>query len=353
MENWKRIKLDEFTFPEAREYEKEYLNQGSLSENVKLNETRDVNDILIIDELRKGFTGVGREFTNHVISNYNTGLSLYIPKGEIVKDPIKLEFKMDRDNPTIIDQNIIIASPSSRSTIVFDYLSEDDQYNFHNGMTKVYAQENSEVTIVKIQRMNDFSHNFDSNIAYVQRGARVNWVTIEMGSEISGSHYTTILEDEFSQGNLASIYLGDRSRKMDLEYTMVHKGRRSISNIESRGVLMDEATKVFRGNLDFKKGAKLSRGVEEEYVVLLDPAVKSDSIPALLCEEDDVSGEHAASAGQINEDQLFYLMSRGLSLNEAKKLIVTASFRPILDKIPIEDMKNTLIDEVSRRLDND
>lgn len=353
MKNWKRIELDKYTFPSAAAYGREYLSHGSLPKDVKLNKTKEVNDLFIIDELRNGITGVGNDFTSYVVKNYNSGLSLYVPKGQVIKEPIKLEFNMDRENPTTIDHNIIIASPNSESTIVFDYSSSGDDYNFHNGMTKVYAQENSLVTIIKIQRMNKKSHNFDSNIAYIQRGARVNWISIEIGSDISGSNFTSILEDEASQGDLASIYLGDGSRKMDLEYTMIHKGRRSISNIETRGVLMDEATKVFRGNLDFKKGAKLSKGVEEEFVVLLDPRVKSHSIPALLCEEDDVTGEHAASAGQINEGQLFYLMSRGLSLSEAKKLIVTASFRPILDKIPMEGLRQSLTEEISRRISND
>lgn len=353
MKNWKRIKLDEFTFPQVANYDKEYLSHGKLPKQVKINKTKEVNDLFIIDELKSGIRGVGEEFTSFVIENYNSGLRLYVPKNDVIKDPIKLEFNMDSENPTTIDHNVIVASPNSESTIVFDYSSSGDDYNFHNGMTKVYAQENSQVNIIKIQRMNDKSHNFDSNIAYIQRGARVNWITVEIGCGISGSNFTSILEDEASEGSLASVYLGDGTRKMDLEYTMIHKGRRSISNIESRGVLMDSAKKVFRGNLDFKKGAKHARGVEGEYVVLLDPTVKSHSIPALLSEEDDVSGEHAASAGQINEDQLFYLMSRGLTLNEAKKLIVTASFKPILDKIPMDDIRESIIDKIDRRLSND
>lgn len=353
MTKWKRINLSEYPFPKATDYRKEYLNYGPLSGNVKLNKTREVNDIQVMDALSNAVTGVGDEFTSFVMDNYNTGLSLYIPKNETIKEPIKLEFTMDAENPSVIDQNIIVASPNSQSTLVFDYSSMGTGSYFHNGITKVYAQENSVVTIIKIQRMNGQSHSFDSNIAYVQRGAKVNWLSVEIGCDISGSNYTSILEDEASEGNLSSVYLGDGTGKMDLEYTMIHKGRRSISNIETRGVLMDSATKVFRGNLDFKKGAKHAKGVEEEVVVLLDPTVKSHSIPALLCEEDDVEGEHAASAGQINENQLFYLMSRGLDLIEAKKLIVTASFKPILDRIPIDDLRATIIEEIDGRLSNE
>ncbi|NLY45994.1 MAG: Fe-S cluster assembly protein SufD [Tissierella sp.] len=351
MTKWKRIKLNEFKFPKVTDYNKEYLSYGQLPQGVELNKINKTNNNLIIENLNNNITGVGDEFTSHVMANYNTGISLYIPKSTNIEDPIKLEFNMDDENPTTIDQNIIIASANSESTIIFDYTSKDEN-NFHNGVTKVYAKKNSVVNIIKIQRMDDKSYNFDSNIAYIEGRAVVNWISVEIGSDISGSNFTSILEDEASEGNLASIYLGNGTRKMDLEYTMIHKGRRSISNIETRGVLMDQATKVFRGNLDFKKGAKLSKGVEEEFVVLLDPTVKSHSIPALLCEEDDVQGEHAASAGQINDNQLFYLMSRGLDIREAKQLIIQASFRPILDKIPMDDLRDLILEEIDRRLLN-
>lgn len=259
---------------------------------------------------------------------------------------------MDNENPMVIDHNIITAEAFSEVTVVFDYSSDNKTKAFHNGITKLYAKENSVINIIKIQRLGDISHNFDSNIAFVEGNGKVNWISVEMGSSISGSNFTTYLEREGSEGNLSSVYLGDGSRKMDLCYNMIHKGPRSISSIETKGVLMDKARKVFRGNLDFKKGARRSKGVEEEYVILLDPTVKSDSIPALLCEEDDVEGEHAASAGQIDENKLFYLMSRGLDEREAKKLIVEASFRPILDKIPLKELRETINEEIERRLIN-
>lgn len=351
MPKWKRIKLNEFKFPEVVNYTKEYTRfDKQLPMGVELCNIKETKNNLIINHLKEDITGVGEKFTSQVKEFYNNGISLYIPKNTKITEPIRVEFNMDEDNPIVIDQNIIVAEPNSEGTMVFDYSSNNTVEAFHNGITKVYAKENSIINIIKIQRMNDNSHSFDSNIALVEGQGQVNWISVELGSNISASSYSTFLEDEASEGNLASIYLGDGIRRMDLEYSMIHKGRRSISNIETRGVLMDHSTKVFRGNLDFKKGARHSNGVEEEYVVLLDPTVKSHSIPALLCDEDDVQGEHAASAGQINENQLFYLMSRGLTERESKKLIVEASFRPILNKLPLEDLKEVINKEIDRRL---
>lgn len=115
----------------------------------------------------------------------------------------------------------------------------------HNGLTVIYAKENATVNIIKIQRLGDSSQSFDSNIAYVEGNGKVNWISVELGSYISGSNYRTYLDGEASGSNLSSIYLGDGIRKMDLEYTMIHKGPRSISNIETKGVLKDNSKKKY------------------------------------------------------------------------------------------------------------
>lgn len=352
---WKRIRLEDFQFPTVTDYKKSYIKiDHQLPQGVTLDKSSKYTGEFNINENElKGTKGIGEKFTSFVLDSFNTGIYLNIPKNTKIKEPIKIEFKMDSKNPLVIDKNIIIAGPASEATIIFDYSTEDSVKGFHNGITKVIGEENSVINIIKIQRINESSLNFDTNSAFVKSHGQVNWISIELGSSISGSNFMSFLEEDSSESSLHSVYLGDGDRKLDLQYTMVHKGIRSLSNIQTRGVLMDKAKKVFRGNLDFRKGAKRANGVEEEYVVLLDPTVKSDSIPALLCEEDDVQGEHAASAGQIDKNKLFYLMSRGLSQREAKKLIVEANFRPIIDKIPYEDIRNTVKSEISRRLDND
>lgn len=354
MIEWKRIRLDSFTFPKIYDYRKEFIRlEAELPEGAELYKIFDTIDKTNINWFNtKEVNGVGKEFITFVNDFYNSGISLYLQENTKINKPIVVDFNMDKENPTVIDKNIIVAEPFSEATIVFDYSTDKEIEAFHNGFTEIHAKENSTINIVKIQRMNNSSQNFDSNLAYVKGEGKVNWISVELGSSISGVNYSTFLEDVASESNLSSIYLGDGNRKMDLSYTMIHKGPRSISNIETRGALMDRSKKVFRGNLDFKRGARLSKGTEEEYVILLDPTVKSDSIPALLCEEDDVQGEHAASAGQINESQLFYLMSRGLSEREAKKLIIEGTFKPIVDKIPLEDLREIIDNEIERRLIN-
>ena len=333
-------------------YTKDYLgNMESLPQGVKLCKTTELTDKMMIKYLDfKDVENIGENSIPFSEKPFNSGISLYIPKNTIIDNPIKIEFSMDKDNSLVLDYNIIVGQPYSQATILIDYNSSGKVDSCHKGFTKVYAKENSIINIIKLQRMNNCSSNLDSNIAFVYGGGKVNWISVELGGSISGSNYKSVLEEEASESNLSSIYLGHNSCNLILDYTMIHKGPRSISNIETRGVLMDTARKTFKGTLDFKKGARHSIGVEKEYIILLDPTVKSDSIPALLCEEDDVEGEHAVSAGQIDKSKLFYLMSRGLSENQAKKLVVEASFRPIIEKIPFENLQNIINDEIERRL---
>lgn len=347
---WKRIGLEDFGFPDVAGYGKEYIEHGQLPrEGVELCKTDEKRDRQI------DLNEVGRqnsELISFADKHYNSGIFLSLSPNVKIQEPIKVEFNMDVENPTVIDKNVIVAEAGSEATIIIDYSSDDTEKVFHNGFTVVYAEDNSEINIIKIQRMNSLSRNFDSNISVIDGNGKVNWISVELGSDVSGVNFTSLLKGEASESTMSSIYLVDGVRRMDLEYSMIHQGARSVSNIESKGVLKDKAKKVFRGNLDFKRGARSSKGVEEEYVILMDPTVKSDSIPALMCGEDDVIGEHAASAGQIDESKLFYLMSRGLSERDAKKLIVEASFAPIINRIPIESLQTLITSEVERRLVN-
>ncbi|MBC2581643.1 Fe-S cluster assembly protein SufD [Clostridium sp. DJ247] len=356
---WRHLKVNSFLLkdyklPSLEPYKKKYI---SFEENT-------LNGVEVLDTkswVKKGKDlcgylntndsfGVSKELTFLGEKGFNSGVFIRTSENADIKSPIKLNFVMNDKNPVVIDHNIVIAEKGSKVTLVIDYSTDNIDKALHNGVTKVFAMDNSNVTVVKIQRMNDKSQHFDSNVAFVERGAKVNWITIEFGSETNITNYISNLNEDNSSSELYSAYFVDGSRKQDIYYTANHFGRRTESIMDVKGVLKDKAKKVFRGNIDFKKGSTKSKGAQTEDVLLLDAAVKSDSIPMLLCEEDDVEGAHAASVGQMDEDKLFYLMSRGFNEKEAKKLVVEAKFTPIFDRIPVKELRELLIDELNRRL---
>lgn len=296
-----------------------------------------------------GAYGVSNELVAAGEKSFNAGILLQLPPRVAIQEPIRLQYNLAEPNDLLIDNNLIFAGEYSKATIIIDYRTVGDVSALHNGVTRIFAQPGAEITIVKLQRMNDQSIHFDSNLAIVGYGAKVNWLQAELGSDQSITNYISNL-DEAAEANMYSIYIGDHHRQLDLSYHMIHQGRRSVSKIETQGALKDQAKKMFRGTIDFKKGSSQSIGSEEEYVILLDKTVQSDAVPLLLAEEDDVQGLHAASAGRVDPAQLFYMMSRGFSELEARKLVVEAAFNPIIDQVPDPEFQDVIKNEIQRRL---
>jgi FeS assembly protein SufD len=359
--DFKRINLFDYQFPEYSPYNKEYLKEKKWQDELLIKKMTDNlnNEAEIINYLdqfkdkkvEKGNQGLDPKYLAMAEAFYNTGLFIKVPKNVELKLPVEIFYELDQENPVLIDNNLIVAEENSKLTIVIDYRMQDQNLEaFHNGLTRVIVKENAVLNIVKVQRFNDQSDNFDSNISLVSNQGELNWIPIELGGRNSVTNNENTLMDDGSRASISSVYFADGDRKMDLGFKMNHQGRHSSSEIESKGVLKDRAQKVFRGDLYFQKGAGQSKGSEKEEVLLLDKTVDSDSIPALFSEEDNVEGEHAVSAGQIDEQRLFYLMSRGMSKAEAKQLMVEAAFNPIFDKIPLNDLKGSVINDVKTRI---
>lgn len=347
---WKRVKLDDIHLPYYKEYKisniKNSDQEGLVIEKTNVSVSDD--DIFTLGNILKHKFGVDEKFKNLALAFYNTGYILRAMPNANLKKPVMINFGMDNDNNTLIDNNIIIAERNSSITIVFDYNS--DVMGFHNGLTAIIAKDGSNINIVKVQRLHDESGNFDNNIIITGNDANITWTQVELGSKVSAHDVTAEMEGSGSSFYLNSIFLGVDSANYDMSYRVNHYAPRTECNVDVKGALKDKAKAVFRGNLDMKRGSRKSKGNESEIVLLLDKDVRSDAIPALWCTEDDVKANHAASAGRIDENKLFYMMSRGLSEDEAKSLMVEANFNPVIDSLPDDDLKKSIREYVERRI---
>lgn len=279
-----------------------------------------------------------------------------IPAGEKLNEPILFERILKAGSQNNVEASykeavLIVAEKESSATVVLDLKSADEASHNHSQRVTLYAGENSRLHFVKVQRFNNATLHEDNHEAHTERNAQIQYTLVDLGAQSGKNDYTLHLEGESSRAELKTAYLGDGERKLQMRYTMEHWGRRTDSLIETRGVLKDRSEKDFYGSLDFKRGAKKARGGERETVILLDKGVKSNTIPALFCREEDVEGSHAASAGQIDDNRLFYIMSRGFSEKEAKRLIVEASLSTVLDGLPVNELKKTVETELKRRLE--
>jgi len=283
----------------------------------------------------------------------NAGYHIEILKGYKLDRPLIINQYSDNKRSRINEYNSIFLGENSAATIVFNYNAEDESEAINSRVTEIRVADNAVLNIIKLQRGNNSSLNLDYNTAEVHGAGVINWYTVEMGSRESISSFHTELKGNGSSGFLSSIYFAGGEQDFDLNYTMELTGARSLGRIESRGVMKDKARKMFRGNLFFNSGAVKADGSEKETVLLLSPEAKTESIPALYCGEEDVVGEHAASVGRISDKQLYYLMSRGLSLSEARRLLVESTLNPLIEVIPLPEVRELVNEEILRRLYNE
>lgn len=184
----------------------------------------------------------------------------------------------------------------------------------------------------------------------VGNGARVEFISADAGSGNYSADVEIDLRGDDSAADLQAVYFGDGDRRLDFNYVIRQRGKRTSATMNVRGALSDKCDKIFRGTLDFQRGAKGSTGRELEEVIILSSGTRNRSIPLMLAEEDEVDGHHAVSIGRLDEEKIFYLMSRGLDKSEAERLIVEAAFNPVVEKIPDENLRGELLENLQRRL---
>ncbi|MGB8452611.1 MAG: SufD family Fe-S cluster assembly protein [Anaerocolumna sp.] len=295
-------------------------------------------------------TGMGAEAVDFIKECKNSGISVRVPSGMRIEEPVYLEYNLDEDDSTVVDLNYMIAEAGSEITVVMVYRSKEECPGFHGGLTYLMAGENAVINFIQIQLLNEKVIHLNNIGAKISEGGIINLVQGELGGlkVMTGLHADLVGNN--SSMDINTIFFGDKSRSLDFNYVVNQFGRLSKSEMVLNGALLDDSRKVFRGTLDFKKGAAGAVGHEREFTLLFSPGIKNVSAPLILCGEENVEGKHAANSGKIDENKLFYMMSRGLDEVTAKKLIIEAWFEPAIGKIPYTSLQNEIIEYMKERL---
>ena len=334
------IKLDNVNMPE---------NFGYFS-NVDIN-IESVKDRVSFDnsEYNKLTYGLGEELENQVKEKCNCPLKIEV--GSILNKEICIDFGFNQSNRNLAENIQINASEKTKSTIVLIYRSDDEANYYHNGVIRVLANKNTEVNVVVVNFLGSRATNFLSIENELNDNSKVTYTIVDFGGKISCTNYFSNILGKESESNLNTIYLGKDKQIFDLNYIAEIRGEKAKAYIEVQGALNDESRKNFKGTIDFKKGCKKASGSENENCMLLSDKAKSIALPMLLCSEEDVEGEHSTSSGKIGDKELFYIMSRGFKLKEARKLLVRAKFNSIIEKIKKTELKEEIVNEIDKRLD--
>ncbi|MGI6439867.1 MAG: SufD family Fe-S cluster assembly protein [Sphaerochaetaceae bacterium] len=342
---WSWLKMNESSFDfdidlsgVYRGGEITHNNQIQLSRNLQMKELAHLPDDL--SRLRD-FIYKARNYTLHIT----------IKEGEQISEPIIIDFLLDDHSPLLLDYIEIHALKGSKADVVLRYQSDNAGRRIHGNFTSVIAEQGSVVNVTSLQTLGDEDEHLSGVAIVVKEEGEGNAISCELGAKNVVSGYNILLEEPKSQSTFDSLYVGTKNRVQDFNYRLELRGKESDGEISARGVLLDNAKKTLVSTLDFIQGASGSSGREVESVLALSDKVVNLSTPLLLANEDNVQGEHATSIGKPDKDKLYYLMSRGFSQKEALRLVVEASFTPILNKLPTNELKALVEQHIQKALD--
>lgn len=282
---------------------------------------------------------------------WSGGVFLYVPKNVQVEVPVQALFLSDDREASFSPHVLIVAEQHASVTYVDNFISQGDLDGLvYNGVAEVVVKAGAKVTFASVHNLDESVTNLTYRRALLENDANVEWIIGEMHYGNAMSDTTTILKGKGSSSDAKVICVGAADQKLNVTTRAVHFGKHTDSNMISRAVMRDTATGIFNGVTKIEKGATKANGEQTEKVLMLSPKARGDANPILLIDEDDVTAGHAASVGQVNPEQVYYLMSRGISKQEAERLIIYGFLDPVVSEIPLEQIGSQLRQLVERKL---
>lgn len=265
---------------------------------------------------------------------YTDGAVVVVPSGKSATVSIDLALAGGKLNA---GRTLIVVEDSAEATILehTSGLEVNEETLFANGI-EVYVGKNASCRYYAFQRWPEQVCQFAAYRAKVERDGRMDWLVGSFGSSFSQVRVESALAGEGAATNVHAVYYGNGSQHLDHDLVANHLVGKTTSDTYARGIVDEKAKAVYRGMIQIQRGAHGSEADQNGHAMLMTNTAHADAIPALEIDADDVTAGHGATVGQVDEEQLFYLMARGISKDEATALIVRGFFEHLFKDIPDE-----------------
>ncbi|KKS05388.1 MAG: FeS assembly protein SufB, partial [candidate division WWE3 bacterium GW2011_GWE1_41_27] len=268
---------------------------------------------------------------------WSGGSFVYIPKGVTVKRPLQAYFRINAESMGQFERTLIIAEEGSFANYVegctAPVYSSD---SLHAAVVEVIVKPGARFRYTTIQNWSDNVYNLVTKRARVEKDAVMEWVDGNLGSRVTMKYPSCYLIGEGARGEVLSIAYASKGQHQDAGAKMIHAAPNTSSSIVSKSVSLRGGRTSYRGLVDVTLAAPNSKSRVECDALILDSISATDTFPTMRINESSANVEHEATVSKIGEEKLFYLMSRGLTENEAMGLIVSGFIEPIVRELPME-----------------
>ncbi len=286
-------------------------------------------------------------FTARNQERWRDGVLVYVPRGTVLTEPIKITVAGAPGSETEW-RALIVLDEAAEAEVWERYESEGD--GLFNGVVELVVGDGANLRYVCEQEISDEGWVFATQRAEVGRDANLDWVALGFGSAHGKVRMETKLAGRGSNARVTGAYAGDGCQHLDYDTTQEHAAEDTTSDLAFRGVLADQATAVWRGMIRVDPGAQRTDAFQESRNLLLSTDAHADAIPGLEIEADDVRCTHAAAVAQVDPEQVYYLRSHGLPVDEAKRLVVEGFLQELVQRAHEGPIRDALRDELERRL---
>jgi Fe-S cluster assembly protein SufB len=268
---------------------------------------------------------------------WSGGSFVYVPKGVKVEMPLQAYFRINTENMGQFERTLIIAEEGSDVHYIegctAPVYSTD---SLHSAVVEIVAKPGARVRYTTVQNWSQNVYNLVTKRAVAHEGATMEWVDCNLGSKLTMKYPSIYLLGPEAHGEILSIAFAGRGQHQDAGGKAIHVAPHTTSTITSKSISKDGGRSSYRGLLEVAPGAVKSKSKVVCDALLLDEDSRSDTYPTIRIGEDDVDVGHEATVSKIGEEQLFYLMSRGLSEEEASGMIVGGFIEPFTRELPME-----------------
>jgi Fe-S cluster assembly protein SufD len=279
------------------------------------------------------------------------GTFLYVPKGVKVELPLRVVRWMASGSGSAFGRTLIVAEEGAEVALVEELASDDfDAQTLSVGAAEIIAGEGAVVNYVVIQRYGAGVLHLTTDRLVAGRDARITTLNLTLGSDVTRADIQCSLQKPGAHVDMLGLYIVERSQHVDHQTLQDHSAPHASSNLLFKGALRDAGRSVFRGLIRVHPKAQRTDAYQTNRNLILSPDARADSLPNLEIAADDVRCSHAATVGQLDEEEIFYLLSRGIPKPEAIRLVIFGFFGEVLDQVPLPAVKRELMRAIEGKL---
>ena len=283
------------------------------------------------------------------------GIFLYVPKGVRIEQPLHSLFWGAPAFSTQFSHILVWLEANSEITLVHEFASDPldaAESAFHCGMVELHVDQGAKLNFVEMQSWGEDVWSITHEKAKVGRDGKLEWVYGAVGTRFTKNFSDIDLDAPGAQARMAGFYFTDGQQHFDLDTQQNHFAENTNSDLLFKGVLFGQSRAVWQGMIYVAPGADKSDGYQSNKNLILSKTARADSIPGLEILANDVRCSHGATVSNIDETELFYLQSRGIPPKEAEKLVVKGFFSAILERIPVNEIRDRVAQKIDMKLDN-